>query len=228
VIVSKTFDEPRGQRRQLQLRAARTLHRRARYDTHQAHEAIGSRALAIGGPCAQHLEHRLHAQIVERGRTLGGACNGRCSRLTAHEAAAALAQLEGARRPLKCERAPRRQKVRLVGHERLAACLGALRQAKIRHHHRARSAHREGCVLARDGAVREHDQRHLEGAYAVDFLLDVIKDGELVDTNELSASKRVYKVGRQAGVADMFLSKGRGPGFAAKSPRVMKSHIIPL
>jgi hypothetical protein len=68
----------------------------------------------------------------------------------------------------------------------------------------------------------------LEGAYAVDFLLDVIKDGELVDTHELSASKRVYKVGRQAGVADMFLSKGRArTGFAAKSPRVMKSHIIP-
>ena len=68
----------------------------------------------------------------------------------------------------------------------------------------------------------------ISGAYAVDFLLNVIKDGELVDTHELSASKRVYKVGRQAGVADMFLSKGRGPGFAAKSPRVMKSHIIPL
>ena len=44
------------------------------------------------------------------------------------------------------------------------------------------------------------------------MLLIVIKDGELVDTHELSASKRVYKVGRQAGVADMFLSKGRGPG----------------
>ena len=82
-------DEPRGQRRQLQLRAAHTLHRRARYHTHEAHDAIGSRALTIGGPCAQHQEHRLHARIVDRGRTLGGKCNGRCSRLTAHEAAAA-------------------------------------------------------------------------------------------------------------------------------------------
>jgi hypothetical protein len=106
----------------------------------------------------QHQEHRLHARIVDRGRTLGGTCNGRCSRLTAHEAAAARLKVR------KCERAPRRQKVRLVGHERLAAYLGALRRAKIHHHHRARSAHRDGCVLARDGAVREHDQRHLEGA----------------------------------------------------------------
>jgi hypothetical protein len=53
------------------------------------------------------------------------------------------------------------------------------------------------------------------------MLLIVIKDGELVDTHELSASKRVYKVGRQAGVADMFLYKGRGPCLrAAKSPRL--------
>jgi hypothetical protein len=37
---------------------------------------------------------------------------------------------------------------------------------------------------------------------------DVIKDGELVDTHELSASKRVYKVGRQAGVADIVLTHG--------------------
>ena len=40
------------------------------------------------------------------------------------------------------------------------------------------------------------------------MLLDVIKDGELVDTHELSASKRVYKVGRQAGVADIVLTHG--------------------
>ena len=62
------------------------------------------------------------------------------------------------------------------------------------------------------------------------MLLIVIKDGELVDTHELSASKRVYKVGRQAGVADMFLYKqGRSLlACAAKSPRVMKCLIIPL
>jgi hypothetical protein len=52
------------------------------------------------------------------------------------------------------------------------------------------------------------------------MLLIVIKDGELVDTHELSASKRVYKVGRQAGVADMFLYKGRSCLRAAKSPRL--------
>ena len=40
------------------------------------------------------------------------------------------------------------------------------------------------------------------------MLLIVIKDGELVDTHELSASKRVYKVGRQAGVADIVLTHG--------------------
>ena len=40
------------------------------------------------------------------------------------------------------------------------------------------------------------------------MLLDVFKDGELVDTIEISASKRVYKVGRQAGVADIVLSHG--------------------
>ena len=39
-------------------------------------------------------------------------------------------------------------------------------------------------------------------------LLDVFKDGELVETIELSASKRVYKVGRQAGLADIVLSHG--------------------
>ena len=52
------------------------------------------------------------------------------------------------------------------------------------------------------------------------MLLIVIKDGELVDTHELSASKRVYKVGRQAGVADI-LDKGRAVLLrAAKSPRL--------
>jgi hypothetical protein len=43
------------------------------------------------------------------------------------------------------------------------------------------------------------------------MLLIVIKDGELVDTHELSASKRVYKVGRQAGVADILYKGRRGP-----------------
>ena len=38
--------------------------------------------------------------------------------------------------------------------------------------------------------------------------LDVFKDGALVETVELSASKRVYKVGRQADVADIVLSHG--------------------
>jgi hypothetical protein len=52
------------------------------------------------------------------------------------------------------------------------------------------------------------------------MLLIVIKDGELVDTHELSASKRVYKVGRQAGVADMFLYEGRSCLRVAKSPRL--------
>jgi hypothetical protein len=51
------------------------------------------------------------------------------------------------------------------------------------------------------------------------MLLIVIKDGELVDTHELSASKRVYKVGRQAGVADMFLDKGRGPACVSRKHR---------
>ena len=40
------------------------------------------------------------------------------------------------------------------------------------------------------------------------MLLDVFKDRELVETIELSASKRVYKVGRQAGLADIVLSHG--------------------
>ena len=38
--------------------------------------------------------------------------------------------------------------------------------------------------------------------------LDVYKDAELVETIELSASKRVYKVGRQQGVADIVLTHG--------------------
>ena len=60
------------------------------------------------------------------------------------------------------------------------------------------------------------------------MLLDVIKDGELVDTHELSASKRVYKVGRQAGVADMFLYKGRSLLACAAKSLIMKCLIIPL
>jgi hypothetical protein len=59
------------------------------------------------------------------------------------------------------------------------------------------------------------------------MLLIVIKDGELVDTHELSASKRVYKVGRQAGVADI-LYKGRGPLACREITAVMKCLIIPL
>jgi pSer/pThr/pTyr-binding forkhead associated (FHA) protein len=39
-------------------------------------------------------------------------------------------------------------------------------------------------------------------------LLDVFKDGELVETIELSASKRIYRVGRQAGLADIVLTHG--------------------
>jgi hypothetical protein len=38
--------------------------------------------------------------------------------------------------------------------------------------------------------------------------LDVYKDGELVETIELSASKRVYRVGRQAGLSDIVLVHG--------------------
>ena len=38
--------------------------------------------------------------------------------------------------------------------------------------------------------------------------LDVYKDGEVVETHQLSASKRVYKVGRQVGVADIVLGHG--------------------
>ena len=37
-------------------------------------------------------------------------------------------------------------------------------------------------------------------------LLDVFKDGELIETIELSASKRIYRVGRQAGLADIVLA----------------------
>ena len=40
------------------------------------------------------------------------------------------------------------------------------------------------------------------------MLLDVFKDGELVETIELSASKRVYSVGRQVGLADIVLVHG--------------------
>ena len=40
------------------------------------------------------------------------------------------------------------------------------------------------------------------------MLLDVFKNGELVETIELSASKRVYRVGRQAGLADIVLEHG--------------------
>ena len=39
-------------------------------------------------------------------------------------------------------------------------------------------------------------------------VLDVYKEGEVVETLELSASKRIYKVGRQAGVADIVLAHG--------------------
>jgi len=52
------------------------------------------------------------------------------------------------------------------------------------------------------------------------MLLIVIKDGELVVTHELSASKRVYKVGRQAGVADIFVHKGHTVLACPKSPRL--------
>ena len=54
------------------------------------------------------------------------------------------------------------------------------------------------------------------------MLLIVIKDGELVDTHELSASKRVYKVGRQAGVADI-LYKGR----SSCVPRNHRGYEVP-
>ena len=37
-------------------------------------------------------------------------------------------------------------------------------------------------------------------------MLDQYKDGALVETLQLSASKRVYKVGRQAGFADVVLA----------------------
>jgi len=57
------------------------------------------------------------------------------------------------------------------------------------------------------------------------MLLIVIKDGELVDTHELSASKRVYKVGRQAGVADMFLYKGRS--LLVRVPRNHRGYEVP-
>jgi hypothetical protein len=40
------------------------------------------------------------------------------------------------------------------------------------------------------------------------MLIDAYKDGEVVETIELSASKRIYKVGRQAGFADIVLSHG--------------------
>ena len=38
------------------------------------------------------------------------------------------------------------------------------------------------------------------------MLLDVFKDGELVESIQLSASKRLYTVGRQPNVSDIFLS----------------------
>ena len=38
------------------------------------------------------------------------------------------------------------------------------------------------------------------------MILDVSKDGEVVESIELSASKRVYNVGRQAGVSDIVLT----------------------
>lgn len=42
----------------------------------------------------------------------------------------------------------------------------------------------------------------------VAVLIDVFKEGGLVETIELSASKRMYTVGRQAGVADIVLGHG--------------------
>ena len=38
------------------------------------------------------------------------------------------------------------------------------------------------------------------------MLLDVFKDGELIESIQLSASKRLYTVGRQPNVSDIFLS----------------------
>ena len=43
---------------------------------------------------------------------------------------------------------------------------------------------------------------------AARMYLDVFKDGSLVETYELSASKRVYRVGRQKGSADIVLEHG--------------------
>jgi pSer/pThr/pTyr-binding forkhead associated (FHA) protein len=40
------------------------------------------------------------------------------------------------------------------------------------------------------------------------MILDCFKDGELVESIQLSASKRLYTVGRQANVSDIFLSHG--------------------
>ena len=54
----------------------------------------------------------------------------------------------------------------------------------------------------------ERERRRVAPAASRMGLLDVFKDGELVETIELSASKRVYKVGRQAGLADIVLSHG--------------------
>ena len=41
---------------------------------------------------------------------------------------------------------------------------------------------------------------------ATKMLLDVFKDGELIESIQLSASKRLYTVGRQPNVSDIFLS----------------------
>ena len=45
-------------------------------------------------------------------------------------------------------------------------------------------------------------------------MLDQYKDGALVETLQLSASKRVYKVGRQAGFADVVLAPALGVASA--------------
>ena len=44
------------------------------------------------------------------------------------------------------------------------------------------------------------------GALHQEMILDCLKDGEVVESIQLSASKRLYTVGRQAGVADIVLS----------------------
>eukprot|EP00962_Isochrysis_galbana_P019668 scaffold5725_cov210-Isochrysis_galbana.AAC.1 len=90
-------------------------------------EAVGAERQSGGRDlAAQERQQALRQRLAHRRRRRGG---------RGHEAVGCLAQLEDARGLAEDERAAGRQRVRLLGRQRLARDVGALRRPQVRHHH---------------------------------------------------------------------------------------------